>query len=363
MPLQVALIADDLSGALDAAAPFAQRGFRTLLAPGPEHLAACLAGAAEVVAVSTASRHCAAAAAAERAGRVTAQLAAAQPRLVFKKVDSRLKGNVASECAAVLAACGRLRMIVAPAVPALGRVVTDGAIGGAGIDAAIDIRAAMATAGASVAVPDAVDDAALERIAAGCIEQAASVLPVGTRGLAGAVARALRPQRPQPAAKPPAGRMIFAIGSRDPITGAQVEHLRQTCPALPVVQAPDGELAPGTGTPDHADSAVLLCTASGAVHAPDAVAGRFAGGVAQRLRRSGIATVFASGGDTAAALAAALGVWRIELHGELFPGVPWGVAERPGDTPLTLITKSGGFGGPAALSAVYERVAGGRVHA
>ena len=47
-------------------------------------------------------------------------------RLVYKKLDSTLRGNVAAELAAAFGAAGRERAIVAPAFPAAGRTTVGG---------------------------------------------------------------------------------------------------------------------------------------------------------------------------------------------------------------------------------------------
>ena len=53
---RLAVLADDLTGALDAAAPFAARGITTVVALGLDGLDAALASGADVVGVSTDSR-------------------------------------------------------------------------------------------------------------------------------------------------------------------------------------------------------------------------------------------------------------------------------------------------------------------
>ncbi|MEE1544485.1 MAG: four-carbon acid sugar kinase family protein, partial [Alphaproteobacteria bacterium] len=50
---QVGIVADDLTGAFDAAAPFAARGMTTLVATAPDGLATD----GDVVSLTTASRH------------------------------------------------------------------------------------------------------------------------------------------------------------------------------------------------------------------------------------------------------------------------------------------------------------------
>src|SRR4051812_10256876 len=128
------VIADDLTGALDTAAPFAARGWRTCVVPWPgsSTLATAtewqrMAGASDVVVVDTSSRHVAPR---EAARRVRAAVTAAQgirrrrgadAYQLYKKIDSTLRGNVAAELAAFRATTGVARLPLAPAFPAQGR--------------------------------------------------------------------------------------------------------------------------------------------------------------------------------------------------------------------------------------------------
>ena len=127
---RVAIVADDLTGALDAAAPFAARGAQTRVVIAPERLEAALRawGEAppEVIAVNTESRHLSAAAAAERVAAVTRRLAPLGPGVWFKKVDSTLRGHVAAEVRAAWAGSRRPAVVIAPAFPAEGRVTVEG---------------------------------------------------------------------------------------------------------------------------------------------------------------------------------------------------------------------------------------------
>src|SRR5689334_23044685 len=106
------IIADDLTGALDTAAPFAARGWRTCVVPWPGPSPRALSAAVrrssadhDVVVVDTASRHVAANEAGRRVRAVVAAARrvdadAASPRAFYKKIDSTLRGHVAVELAA-----------------------------------------------------------------------------------------------------------------------------------------------------------------------------------------------------------------------------------------------------------------------
>jgi uncharacterized protein YgbK (DUF1537 family) len=345
MGLDLAIVADDLTGALDAAAPFVAQGLRMVVAISPAHLGAALALGLPGVAVSTASRALAPAAAARLVGATAGELAASAPRIVFKKVDSRLKGHPGAETQAMLLALGRRRVLAAPAVPDLGRIVRDGCIEGFGVAAPIAVRACFAALACPLEVPDTADTAALEEAAASGLADPGSVLMVGARGLAAALAATLA----RPGAASPrfvaSSRTLFAIGSRDPITLAQIARLRAVRPDLAAVAAPDGL------PPDDAAGVLYHCTDGGLALADTVVASRFAAALARRCFAGGLRTLVACGGDTAAALLEALGAGVLLPQGEVLPGMPWSRLDVPGLGSITLVTKSGGFGGPDALLA------------
>src|SRR5215212_3402647 len=120
--MQAAIISDDLTGAADTGVQFARAGYRTAVAfrdapiPPAEDLHA--------VALDTDSRAMPAGFAAKRV--LEAGHTVRDARLVYKKLDSTLRGPVAAELAATLEATGRDRAVVAPAFPAAGRTTVDG---------------------------------------------------------------------------------------------------------------------------------------------------------------------------------------------------------------------------------------------
>jgi uncharacterized protein YgbK (DUF1537 family) len=130
--LSALVVADDLTGACDTGHEFAARGYGTRVAlepPGDPD-------GTDVLVVDTDSRYAPAGAAAES---VRAAVRAHRAATVYKKVDSTLRGNVASEVDAALSvvvergrasedgggATGGLA-VVAPASPATGRVTACG---------------------------------------------------------------------------------------------------------------------------------------------------------------------------------------------------------------------------------------------
>ena len=337
---RLAVIADDLTGALDASAPFAVRGMATVVALGVEGLEAALASGADVIGVSTDSREIAPDAARQAVANCIARLPAGLQ--IFKKIDSRLKGNVEAE----LDALSFRRALVIPAIPAFGRWVRGGRLGGFGVAEPVDIAAQLGRHALSASVPDISRQDDIDSALASIEHD----LLVGARGLAEALACRLAPigaPRPLLAIVAPA---ICVIGSTDPITGDQVDRLRRGAPALTYIAAPDGE-APDA-LPSPGALTVLQATRGATVADPGAVAERLAETVL-RLSPSAGALLVISGGATAQVVLRAMGIGMLELVGEALAGLP--IARAGG---FTIITKSGGFGEPDALLRLLGHVGG-----
>lgn len=121
--MDAAIVADDLTGAMDTAHGFAARGRATTVLARPEARDGEVGPDASVVAINTESRY------ADRddaAAAVADAVESADGDVVYKKVDSTLRGNVSAEVDAALAAAGSDVAVVAPAFPAGGRTTESG---------------------------------------------------------------------------------------------------------------------------------------------------------------------------------------------------------------------------------------------
>ena len=238
--MRVLIIADDLTGALDSAVTLTGVGLRCVVARRPGDAFAALAEDPEVLSISTASRE-GGAAQAQTAVAAALDAVGAMPEIIFKKIDSRLKGHVAAEVAVLARYSGHARALVAPAIPTQGRTVVDGRLTGVGVAAPIDVAAAVAGAGLALDVPDACTDSDLDAALRRALDGPPTLL-VGAAGLAAAVARRIAVgawSMPTPRLLPP---ILLAIGSHDPITIAQVVRLAATG-SVTLTAAP-GEPAP-----------------------------------------------------------------------------------------------------------------------
>src|SRR5215831_17502605 len=168
----VGLIADDLTGACDSALPFLAMGpVRVGIWPHmPDAEVACMA-------VSTESRAESASVAYDRSREAAARL---RCDLVYRKLDSLLRGNAVADLAGVLTATGISRCVVAPALPGEGRTTAGGVQRWPGGEE--DLSALFATLAGRVEVRDAASDADLDRIAHELLARGDG-LAAGTAGL------------------------------------------------------------------------------------------------------------------------------------------------------------------------------------
>lgn len=340
MALELAILADDLTGALDSAAPFAARGCRVEVALHPEATAEACAQGAEIVSVSTQSRELTAA---EARAAVTRSAALLPPGTrIFKKIDSRLKGHIEAELSALVFS----RALVVPAIIDFGRVVRDGMVTGFGIEQAIPIAPVLGRFAETSIIPDVRCDEEMQA-ALGWADDAD--LLVGARGLTEALARRLTGIEESTAPTLAGPRGILVVGSRDPITLAQVEALRRRTDVTHV-PAVNGVFDPQLVSRPGASLILVQAVPGDRVARPDEVASS----LGEHLRlsvRDRCDTLFLTGGATAEAVLGALGIDRMRLLGECLPGLPVGVAGE-----LTIVAKSGGFGDEGTLVRVAELI-------
>lgn len=389
MAERLGILADDLTGAADTGVRFRVRGLPTAVLV---EAGARLPDRVQVVVISSDSRHLPAPRAAEAVERALEGLAAASAPLRYKKIDSTLRGPLAAEVAAVLSRTPAEVALLAPAYPALGRTVRHGRLyvnDGVGVEVAEalgrEVAAEIEFCGEAVVrqgaeaiaavarrareqrrrylVADAATDDDLDALAAAADACAPWLLPVGSAGLAGALAARLAPGGEAAApALPWRGPVLVLAGSRNPVTRSQVARLVEGGGWVRV------ELDPGAGASMLADLAERLGEAleGGAdvavLVAPSAdpesrELARRLGDLAMRtLTRARPAGVVVAGGDTLAALCAALGASVFLLDAEPLPGLPLShLADGP-YRGLAVLSKAGGFGAPDALLRALARL-------
>lgn len=389
--VQIVILADDLTGAADAGGAFARQGLSTRLV---------LDGAAgtpgeDVAAIvrSTGSRGMAAASAAAINRQAVADVALRSPErepfLVYKKIDSLLRGHPHEELRAVMLGLAERRALVAPALPVEGRTTVDGwqrvageasttdvdlaAMFGRDPDlpvARIDLGTVRGGAGAvsraiggidaGLFVTDAETDDDLAAIVRGALESGIRVL-AGSAGLARQLAVVIADggSRAAPVQAEGTGAVLIVAASRHDATVAQVAALEAA--GIPVVRPSQASLDGNDRVLDEVDRAladhlrhdrpVVLATAGRApsTQGPAYVARLLAQVVAGLAERGLIGGLVLTGGDVAAAVVDRLGGREIVLGGEVQAAIPWGVLRSALVPSAPVITKAGSFGEREAL--------------
>lgn len=328
--IQILIIADDLTGALDFGVAFTRSTHKVLVAHQLSDLPKIIAAKPDVICINTASREGSADDAVAKIKQIAQMIDLSTIPYIFKKIDSRLKGHVLAETNALMQYTGSAHLLAAPAIPEMGRIQLGGYIQGNGIDNPIKIADYMPT---DIHIPDITNIAEIQDVVKAAPAQ---TLWIGARGLAFALAdHIFTGQIPlMPTITPP---FMIAIGSRDPITVAQIEQL-----ALDndIIYAPNGQISPIT----QITPITCIAITAGAKKCNATQAGMaFAQGITQAALLLKPKSLLLSGGETAQAIFNQLGIKNLEICTEIQPGLPLCRADSPwGRTDI--ITKSGGFG-------------------
>lgn len=121
------MIADDLTGSIDASVPFSSAGVELITTPDEALSTENLSSTDNaMVTINSDSRHLSSFAAYMRVGSLVEKAASSTTRIIFKKTDSILRGNIAAELTAVWEKCGRSCLHFLPAWPSMGRITVNG---------------------------------------------------------------------------------------------------------------------------------------------------------------------------------------------------------------------------------------------
>ncbi len=344
------ILADDLTGALDSAAQFVPTEGKvpTVWAP-PSHLpwpAAIDAGTRELDLLQAAAL----------TRRLSPVLDDADP--AFRKIDSLLRGHVAAEIAACVR--GFAHCVVAPAFPGQGRITRAGrqfvseaegwrvvgpdlatSLREVGLDVALCRPGDTAPDGASLW--DAETESDLDQVVAECRCLSGRVLWCGSAGLAGALAG--RAAIPQPLLR---GPILGLVGSEHP---ASIAQLSAAWSRVRRITRGDAEEAARIARLLARDGAVVVAAVVPPgvtrAHAAQHIAGCFTNLLA---RTDPPGTLLAAGGETLRMICVAVGAGRLDVDGQLMPGIPTAILRGGTWDGLRVVSKSGAFGDAGLLA-------------
>lgn len=387
------ILADDLSGAAESAAAVASGahlpGVPVLLGAHDPDVDAIASMSPIVIDTNSRSTQ------ADRLDDVFAPLIPllAQKAVAVKKVDSLLRGNFAAEIEA-LRPLDR-PVIVAPALPAAGRIVRDGVVIVDGLplsqtpawsiepvappkaiqksfstharllplevvrsgDAFVEALHAALSRPSSIVVCDGETADDLRVIARAALEfEGAEPLLVGASALVAAVAELLAPASP-PA---PAGvsgsdaptRMVFVVGTAEPSAQRQVARLERAGATVARL-SPSQLVADATSARDAIAAAVEhrlsvvtfdLAEPFDANHGPR-LADALADAVARTIPLEATTALFLTGGHTARTILDALGIEQLTVTGPIDLGAARGVTASG----VAVVTRPGSFGSDDSL--------------
>lgn len=360
------LLADDLTGALDTAAAFAVRAGPIPVFP-PGHLPLRLPRSA---AIATGLRERPERAAGDAMRSLASVLAPRPASLSYLKLDSLLRGHPAIEIAACVRAAPGRACIVAPAFPLYRRVTRRGRQYACDSEeprlTGADLPAGLAAAGVALSLVnpgdplppgaslwDAETEADLCHIAEAGVARGAPILWCGSAGLAQALAGPFAPL-PSPLALP----LLGLFGSNHPATTAQlaaclghVHHLSDGGPEG------IGAVRSRLGAGGIALTTFALPPGISRAIAARRIAKALAALLPALPRPASLLVV---GGETLAAVCAALRTHHLEVRGALAPGVPCSHLMGGLWDGLDLVSKSGAFGGPGLLAGLIAGAAHNR---
>jgi len=397
--MKMLIIADDLSGAADCAAGCVQSGLRTMVQLDKE---ADTRGF-EVVAFDTDSRRLPATEAATLHFELLQSLLQQRPPMIYKKIDSTLRGSFAQELFATQQLAGT--PILAPSFPAMGRTMVDGQLLVKGVALAetevwknekrsgpSTLSSMLEAAGFKpVLIPlatvrgdsamlrvaiekeigvaqraivcDAESESDLECIAKATVSFSHRCQLVGSGGLMRHLPKAhgwsAPPGASQDRIMKPGAPVLALVGSVSSSSKQQCRHLAETA-KTPACTIDPALLRAGSAHPQWlatqqriVDSLTnkkdLVLTIGGEF--PDLREGPVLAASLARLVSPAFALVgglILTGGETARALMSEWGIHALELIGELEAGIPLSYAI--GSRRIPVITKAGAFGGEDCLS-------------
>ncbi|GAA5198093.1 hypothetical protein GCM10023346_34430 [Arthrobacter gyeryongensis] len=364
-----------------------------------EHVGRGLAAGTGTLVLDSDNRRFPAIEAASRLRRILCTLAESDPAAtVFLKVDSLLRGPVASQLA-VFAADGPV--LLAPALPPLNRTTVNGTVHHGGVplhettlwhaepsappttiaatiapltSAIVDLatvrsdkkalKVALETASAGrpfpIVICDAETSADLDAIVSAALE-IPKIRFAGASALGGALARSPGWPPRQPSAMPSAngnvpgsghnvGSPLLVVGSASAPTQEQLQVLASD--GVPVLTLSPADILAGTA--DLAPLETALAAGPAAVTMDvSTVDHELSSRIAARLATAlgslaGARPLMLTGGETAREVLDALGVRRLSVLGEIEHGAVLSVT--PGGDPV--VTRPGSFGDPSSLKTI-----------
>ncbi len=403
--MKIIIIADDLTGAADTGVQFLGMTGHSMKMSSLDHkISDSPCGGLSIHTQTRNDSELTAKLAMDRAADIARRM---KPEIIYKKVDSCLRGHMGLELGALVRNMQFKGALVAPAYPTFGRVtrqglhyvgdklvsesevardpirpVTDPSLANIigqhndcavknlplelvqrGVQAVAEaISEMLSHGGAPVLIAaDAATDHDLDVLAEAGLKFKDSLIFTGSAGLAGGLSRVTAGERP-PLPEPfkPSAPIIYFGGSMSQNLKNQIKALVEaghaeslTLDIHELIEC-DGDM-PMPAPPAEGKSLALVLSQSDGSQAGEEFShrlitafGTFAANLVRAMRPG---TIFMSGGDTAQAALSSLTINEVWLRREIMPGMVYMEADRMG-----IITKAGSFGPPDLLVELHKSV-------
>ena len=336
--MQMLVLSDDLTGALEVGAKFSQAGASVeVRTTQPD-----VSPTADVLVIDTETRHKPPQEASRTVRSLVESLA---PRWVYKKTDSTLRGNIGAELQALADSYPETPVLYCPAYPELGRTVVAGRlyVNGTPVEetpfaqdilnpvkdgnvvslfaphakdpvSTVDTSCLSSVCTRGIHVLNGETDDHLAEAARFLADREGPVLAAGPAGLAGALAKAFHFGAVSPVVRPVPRQSLLVQGSLHERSVAQARHGESRgWKVLRSLQESQNPMAVALQTGEHVKNLLL---------------------------DNDLNVLVVFGGDTAYGIIQAMGHPPIYPLEEILPGVPASVVRNG----LILISKAGGFG-------------------
>ena len=408
--IELLVIADDFTGALDTGVQFAEKGMKTkVLSCFPADGQALDRLQAQVLVMDAQTRHLEGNEAYWKVWELVRQAKEAGIPYIYKKTDSGLRGNIGKELEAALMASGEQYLTFIPALPSMDRITVGGihyvegipihetAFGRDPFEPVVSAKVADLFPHAAVktvlygekdhyergrdkeiGIFDAASEEQIRRITKDLMKQNRLGVMAGCAGFASVLADFLKPEKE--GEEPPIipDKLFILCGSINEITRRQIEYGEKRGMKR-VAMTPAQQFTPGylhseegkgwLGRLKEDCEAGITCMVETGISDMEKVAryrqenhipldearvtiSKTLGEVLKQLMEMGLkATFMIIGGDTLAAFIKASGCSEISIYRELEPGTVLSSVRVKGKEQW-IISKSGGFGNQELLMSV-----------
>ncbi|MEM3527965.1 MAG: four-carbon acid sugar kinase family protein, partial [Candidatus Bathyarchaeia archaeon] len=421
--VEIGVIADDLTGANDTGVQFSKQGLRTIVLTRVESLKD-MPRDIDVIVIDTESRALPSSLAYDRVKIAAEKLVEAKVPIIYKKIDSTLKGNIGSELDGVMDVTGIKTAIVAPAFPANKRITVGGyqlvnqvplskteaafdpvtpvreshvptliarqsrrKVGYVGLASVMELQSLVENLrdcvqrGEEIIILDSITQGDLKRIAQAAVKLNLHRLTCGPAGLAEELPQAMGLISGKPvvvisgsvsevtmrqiAHAEGAGCIVVEVDTAKVIRGQRIQEVHRVVDETKRIVSQGFDVIISSARTKEAVSGDLKIGESLGMTSVEVsnIIGLVLGEIASEVSAiGGVSGIFLTGGTTANRALEVMGAYGTEVDDEVSPGIPSSIIVGGRCSGLRIVTKAGGFGDEDAImkSIRYLKMKGGK---